>query len=454
MILSSLFFGLKAQNPLAEVQGRISVYLSNDTTSVHIGRKAGFSQNLNFRLFNTFVGSNAGEFSDLGSENSFFGDRAGRSNRSGTRNSYFGTGAGMFNEGGLSNCFVGYLSGAQSAGDANTFYGAYSGSESSGDYNVFMGGASGMFNRGKHNTSLGSFSFASGDSGGSYNTAIGDSSMFLIDTDGDIQGHNNTAVGASSLFAKSNLDTENSVAVGYQSGYHGGSRSVFIGYQAGKSAQQLIDRLYISNQAGDSPLIYGEFDNSLIRVNGDLEGTGKVGINVADPVSQLTIKQSSTGDSTGIRLIDDGNNESWEIRNGGSNRDLRFRAFGNDGTTVDMTVEIHRADGSYHIHSDKRLKRDITQLSHILSQVVRINPAAYQWVDQPDQEHPSLGVIAQELEAIFPSIVSTNEDGYKMVNYDALGVLAIQAIKEQQAIIESQQKQIDQILSMIGASSH
>ena len=41
------------------------------------------------------------------------------------------------------------------------------------------------------------------------------------------------------------------------------------------------------------------------------------------------------------------------------------------------------------------------------------------------------------MEEIFPEAVITNDEGYKMVNYDVFGILAIQAIKEQLAVIES-----------------
>lgn len=66
-----------------------------------------------------------------------------------------------------------------------------------------------------------------------------------------------------------------SVLIGYQAGYINstGSSNIFIGFQAGYS-ETLPNRLYISNSNTTTPLIYGEFDNTLLKVNGNLEVTG------------------------------------------------------------------------------------------------------------------------------------------------------------------------------------
>ena len=50
-----------------------------------------------------------------------------------------------------------------------------------------------------------------------------------------------------------------------------------------------------------------------------------------------------------------------------------------------------------------------------------------------------IGVIAQEIEAVYPELVHTDETGYKSVNYDQFGPILIEAIKEQQQLIENLQ---------------
>ena len=53
-------------------------------------------------------------------------------------------------------------------------------------------------------------------------------------------------------------------------------KTFFIGKEAGKN-ETGSDRLYIENSDVSTPLIYGEFDNDLVRVNGALEVTERTG---------------------------------------------------------------------------------------------------------------------------------------------------------------------------------
>ena len=66
------------------------------------------------------------------------------------------------------------------------------------------------------------------------------------------------------------------------------------------------------------------------------------------------------------------------------------------------------------------------------------NPEIHNWKNQKDQNEKSIGVIAQDVEMLFPQAVITNEESHKMVNYDVFGVLAIQAIKELNEKVKSQ----------------
>jgi hypothetical protein len=65
-------------------------------------------------------------------------------------------------------------------------------------------------------------------------------------------------------------------ALGYAAGRNNitGSGNVFIGYQAGQN-ELGSNRLYIDNSNTASPLIYGEFDNNNVKINGDFQLTTK-----------------------------------------------------------------------------------------------------------------------------------------------------------------------------------
>jgi hypothetical protein len=56
-----------------------------------------------------------------------------------------------------------------------------------------------------------------------------------------------------------------------------------------------------------------------------------------------------------------------------------------------------------------------------------------------------LGLIAQEVEKIVPEVVKTDEKGFKSVEYSKLVALLLEAIKEQQKMLEKQNTDKDRI---------
>ena len=55
------------------------------------------------------------------------------------------------------------------------------------------------------------------------------------------------------------------------------------------------------------------------------------------------------------------------------------------------------------------------------------------------------GVIAQEIEQVMPELVNTDKDGFKSVDYTGITPVLIEAIKEQQTIIDQQQKKNEEL---------
>ena len=103
--------------------------------------------------------------------------------------------------------------------------------------------------------------------------------------------------------------------------------------------------------------------------------------------------------------------------------------------------------------SDKRLKENITNIPNALDKVLKINGVYFDWKDKtkelgffPSQKN-DVGVIAQEIQAILPEVVtlapfdyelgkSKSGENYLTVKYDKIVPLLIEAIKEQQTQIE------------------
>jgi hypothetical protein len=87
--------------------------------------------------------------------------------------------------------------------------------------------------------------------------------------------------------------------------------------------------------------------------------------------------------------------------------------------------------------SDINLKENIRPIEESLNKVLQINGVEFDW---KDNQQSSMGVIAQEIEEVFPSLVRTAEN--KSVNYNGLIGVLIEAVKEQQEQINTLKEEI------------
>ena len=256
----------------------------------------------------------------------------------------------------------------------NVIIGENAGNVLSGSRNVAIGFNSLLAaENSDQNTAIGSRAGA-GLTSGSQNVAIGEASLLANQT-----GDRNTAVGQSTL--RGNMTGSNNVAIGEEALYNSlGSNNVAIGRRAGDNALDACvmigfeagrnetgsNKLYIENSNSSTPLIYGEFDNDLLVIN-----------------------------------------------------------------------------GAYEVSSDIRLKEGIMPYQNVLRKITRLNAYGYKRKGIVDKERREIGLLAQEVLPLVPDAVSENRDGYLSVNYNAMIPLLIEAIKEQQKLIEELQAKID-----------
>lgn len=82
--------------------------------------------------------------------------------------------------------------------------------------------------------------------------------------------------------------------------------------------------------------------------------------------------------------------------------------------------------GFFLYSSDERLKENISQLDNSLDRLLQLRGYSFDW--KSNGEH-SVGLIAQEVEAVYPDLVGGNQD-HKMVSYSNLVAPIIEAIRE------------------------
>jgi hypothetical protein len=129
--------------------------------------------------------------------------------------------------------------------------------------------------------------------------------------------------------------------------------------------------------------------------------------------------------------------------------------------SLDTKVECGSgADGGAQTNecpSDVRLKRDIHGIEGALDGVLALEGVnfAYDVGKHPDRGLPSgprIGFIAQDLEKIYPELVTTRDDGFKMVNYAQLVPVLVEAIKEQQKSVVALEAQVSELQRKLATS--
>lgn len=387
--------------------------------NIFLGRQAGYS---NTASSNIFVGDLSAYYNTTGNQNVIIGDWAGYHNTTGLQNVILGANAGWFNTTGSNNIFMGFESGynnttgfdninignkagkANIDGTYNVMIGSDAGtSNANGDYNTLIGYKSGEKTTANYGTMLGYLAGNSNTSGqsqvmlgymagsantGSYNTYVGTLAGGTGTT-----GNYNTYVG---LAAGNAATGDNNVFIGKWSGW----------YETGS------DKLYIENSSGSTPLIWGDFNLNRLRLNGNTS------INGASANQLYALEINRDGDDT-YGLV------------------VYGATFCSSGVWAG---------------SDVRLKRNIVPLSNSLNKVLTLNGVNFDWKIQefPEMGLPKerqIGFIAQDVEKVLPELVNEGPNGYKSVDYTKITPVLVEALKEQQVLINNQKSEIELLKS-------
>ena len=113
------------------------------------------------------------------------------------------------------------------------------------------------------------------------------------------------------------------------------------------------------------------------------------------------------------------------------------------GTSARRWQTVYATNGTIQT-SDIRLKKNIHALSYGLKEVLMLNPVGYNWKDNTGGN--KIGLIAQEVRKIVPEVVTGDESKEHLgMNYAELVPVLVNAIKEQEQHLKTQQDQIDSL---------
>lgn len=147
------------------------------------------------------------------------------------------------------------------------------------------------------------------------------------------------------------------------------------------------------------------------------------------------IKMSNTGNGSQITFHIDEDADSYSR--------LQLGTSNSTGTNVvqmtlgGMDKEAHffgavSSPGGFFDTSDARVKTNVKEIDASDADKVKLVE-----FDRTDKEHHGYGVIAQELEKVYPEMVNTDDEGFKSVNYNELAMVKIKYLEDKVARLEA-----------------
>lgn len=307
--------------------------------------------------------------------------------------------------GGTNNSSFGYHAGNSltSGGNYNNFIGGWAGgSNTTGDQNTFLGDLAGY-----------NLSDYKGNTIENNNTLIGsNTNIDYNQTVGTINNAN--AIGHRAFVAQAD-----SLILGSIAGVNGAYASVNVGIGTSAPVRQLH---VVGDQAVfrmDRPTDTAAF--MLVRT--DAGGT---------PLKTFVVGANASGYNSGSFVVND-------LGTAISGAGTRRMTIDNNGIAT-FTNSVYAL--SFVPTSSLVYKTNVKTCENARETVKKLRGVSFNW---KDSGKPSVGLIAEEVEAVVPEVVAHDGQRETGVNYDSLVGVLVEAIKEQQNLIKEQRTELDSL---------
>ncbi|MBO7495162.1 MAG: tail fiber domain-containing protein, partial [Salinivirgaceae bacterium] len=487
-------------------EGSFNVFIGSEAgqgntsgmSNVFVGEKAGY--NNSSCISNIFIGQDAGYYTTAGGKNlswslpgpialpktyngslnMFVGTRSGFRNTTGSKNTFIGHMAGYSNLTGESNVYIGYNAGSETTGSNNTIINSASGNYTGSNNIIIAGGtvSNDLLNGTEPNTNTvysitdnavaigklllgkqGSTS-SSGDGQLVVNGTLRSSHIYPIknseypsydigssaarwnklyvkdiDMTGTWEAISAKKINASTVAAAqtTTVAVQGSISKSANASYTSGTTYGY-GVQGEANVNGTTDYKYTHNR-GVYGYAYGWYADKNIGVYGYSQ-------------SPSTAKQANA--NYGVYASATRGTTAYGIYAEATLGTTNWAGYFKGNVKVEGTVTES---------SDARLKKDVQTISGALDKVLKLRGISYYWknmeemaaakgvpADSSDYCYDSrkhIGVIAQEIETEFPELVSTDDKGFKSVEYTAIAPILIEAVKELKAEKDALEAKLD-----------
>ena len=219
----------------------------------------------------------------------------------------------------------------------------------------------------------------------------------------------------------------------------------------------------VGQSAGNNDFWFGDMVTYRMVLQ---KGTGNVGIGTLNPRQRLDVDGNIRWGNNWLGL-----DQGGSIELGGDNStpgvgvpyiDFHFR-----GLTQDFNTRIINDDngrlsivgnlnvtggatkpggGWWAATSDIRLKKSVQSLKGALEKLLRLRGVSFEWKKPEEQGNltgTQMGLVAQEVEEVFPEWISTDPDGYRILTIRGFEALAVEAFKQLKAENEELRARIE-----------
>lgn len=293
---------------------------------------------------------------------------------------------------------------------------------------------------------------------GAFNSADGEMSVAL--------GNGTLAIGLASL--ATGINTEASGVAAFTSGFYTratGSASTVMGfYTRARSQNSLVIGQYNDTTTTNRLFEVGNGSADNARSNAFTVLTnGNTGIGMVNPTNPLSFPPTlqkkisfypgATGDvgisvsGNDLRIYSDNVNARVSFGYDSYTSGFISRAFVPASGTNALVVQGNLLVNGTSYSSDARFKQNIRPLTGSLEKILALQGVQYEmrvkeFPGRNFQPGTEIGLIAQEVEKVFPELVGTDTEGYKSVDYAKLVPLLIESVKTQQVQLQKQEEQV------------
>ena len=281
-------------------------------------------------------------------------------------------------------------------GNENAFFGSSAGGKNTGgDYNTFLGAATGL------NNTI-----------GNYNTLVGYEANLSTPVLPIYALSNATAIGTRAYVSRSN-----SLVLGSIKGVNDATENVNVGIGVSSPQRQLhlkgADAVFRMDRPGDTA--------AFLLVRTDATGS---------PLKTFVVGANASGTNNGELVV----NDLGTAVTGAGTRRMTIKTNG----AVQFTGTVTAA--GYYTSSSLALKDNVRTFANALDTISRLRGVRFDW---KDSGQPAVGLIAEEVENVVPEVVTRADNGAAAgVSYASLVGVLVEAVKEQQAKIDTQQATI------------